>query len=460
MKIIKLKAENVKRLTAVEITPDGNTITIGGNNEAGKSSVLDAIAMALGGAKLAPTEPIRKGQNEALIEVDLGDYVVTRRFKRVFKEVGSDQPDVPTNEFTSSLTVTSKPKGDEPAAKFASPQAMLDKLLGSLSFDPLTFANASGTDQQTILKRVVKLDTSDLDQAIKDLEAKQTESSRELKSAIALEASATRYDDAPASRISAADVAGELEVANQLKDTATEKTRLVELAERAAANIQRAIDIDERKIEDARAAIADLERRIAEKTAFIDQMSDIVAGNRVSLSQQEEIVTTARAVAKDALEQVPDIKTIKTRIKQVEDLNRKYETNRAADEAHTRAADARRVHESIKANLDATRRAREARIQAAAFPVEGLAFGDNGLLYKGVPFAQASQAVKLRVSVAVGVALNPSLKVLLIREGAFLDEKNLALVAQLAEEAGAQVWIERVGTQGVSVVIEDGRVAN
>ena len=49
MKIVSLEAENYKRLKAVEITPDGNMVVIGGRNAQGKSSVLDAIWAALGG---------------------------------------------------------------------------------------------------------------------------------------------------------------------------------------------------------------------------------------------------------------------------------------------------------------------------------------------------------------------------------------------------------------------------
>ena len=38
MKIVRLTAENIKRLVAVEITPDGNVVQITGKNGAGKTS--------------------------------------------------------------------------------------------------------------------------------------------------------------------------------------------------------------------------------------------------------------------------------------------------------------------------------------------------------------------------------------------------------------------------------------
>ena len=77
MQIIELTASNVKRLKAVKIVPKGAVINLGGENEAGKSSVLDSIQMALGGE---PSEsmPVRQGEEKAVITVNLGDLVVRR----------------------------------------------------------------------------------------------------------------------------------------------------------------------------------------------------------------------------------------------------------------------------------------------------------------------------------------------------------------------------------------------
>ena len=80
MKIIELRAENVMRLKAVEITPDGTVQVIGGRNAQGKSAVLNAIWLALGGGKASKdiSRPIRDGEENASVRLDLGDLVVTR----------------------------------------------------------------------------------------------------------------------------------------------------------------------------------------------------------------------------------------------------------------------------------------------------------------------------------------------------------------------------------------------
>ena len=46
-----LKAENIQRLKAVEVIPKGDLIVIAGNNEQGKTSLINSIALACGGRK-------------------------------------------------------------------------------------------------------------------------------------------------------------------------------------------------------------------------------------------------------------------------------------------------------------------------------------------------------------------------------------------------------------------------
>jgi recombinational DNA repair ATPase RecF len=127
MRIIQLTAENFKRLRAVQIKPDGNIVQITGRNAQGKTSCLDAISTVLGGAGQTCRAPIRKGQEKAKIICDLGDLTVTRTF---------------TATGGGTLTVANKE-----GARFTSPQAVLDKLVGRLSFDPLAFSRMDSNHQ-------------------------------------------------------------------------------------------------------------------------------------------------------------------------------------------------------------------------------------------------------------------------------------------------------------------------
>ena len=154
MKIVKLTANNFKKLKAVEIVPEGNTVVISGKNGAGKSSVLDAIMAALCGKKACPEMPIREGEKSAKVEVDLGDFKVTR----TFTQTGGAVSIVGKNGLQTK-----------------SPQAILDRTVGDLSFDPLAFFNEKPREQRQILMDMVGLTFVDLDLAFADIKAKRSE---------------------------------------------------------------------------------------------------------------------------------------------------------------------------------------------------------------------------------------------------------------------------------------------
>ena len=139
MKIIALEAENYKRLKSVRIepAPDGSIVTISGNNEQGKTSVMDAIWAALEGAAAARanTKPIRDGEDHARVFLDLGDYTVERVW--------------PENKLILK---------DQSGRKLGGAQTTLNSLVGSLSFDPLEFAEAGQKEQKKILLDLIGVD--------------------------------------------------------------------------------------------------------------------------------------------------------------------------------------------------------------------------------------------------------------------------------------------------------------
>lgn len=99
-------------------------------------------------------------------------------------------------------------------------------------------------------------------------------------------------------------------------------------------------------------------------------------------------------------------------------------------------------------------------LQAAKYPVEGLGVDDDGVTFNGIPFSQASSAEQLRVSAAMALALNPKLRVILIRDGSLLDSEQGAALCKFAEENNCQVWLEQVSTdKAVGIVIEDGHLS-
>lgn len=194
MKIIELQAENVKRLRAVEIRPDGTLQVIGGRNAQGKSSVLDAIWLALGGGKAAKetTLPIREGESKASVRLDLGDLVITRSWTRK----------------GTSLKVT-----NAEGASYSSPQSMLDALVGRLSFDPLEFTRLSAKDQREALLGLVDLgiDLDELARQRNEIFAERSEVGRRGKAIGDVQVD----ESLPAEETSASEIIGKIREAQE-----------------------------------------------------------------------------------------------------------------------------------------------------------------------------------------------------------------------------------------------------
>jgi DNA repair ATPase RecN len=135
----------------IRLAVESDVVVIGGQNGAGKTSVLDAIAYAIGGKRLCPAKPLREGTKKGSVEVDLGEMKVVRTFTRSPK----------SGEVKSEIVVTETGGG-----VVSSPQALLDRLVGDLSFDPLEFTRMRPEEQVKVLRQVAGVDTSAVDKEI------------------------------------------------------------------------------------------------------------------------------------------------------------------------------------------------------------------------------------------------------------------------------------------------------
>jgi len=422
MKILKLTAENIKKLRVVEITPAGNVIEVTGPNGAGKSSVLDAIYYALGGSREIPTQPIRKGALKAHVTLDLGEITVTRKF---------------TQGGGGSLTVEAKD-----GSRFASPQKMLDELLGKLTFDPLAFTRMDAKTQLEQLRGMVQLDI-DIDQLDRENAAdfeKRTEIARSIKSVQAQADAITFDDDTPDDPIDESSLLAEMEnAAKRNGEIELERTRRTNQVQQISDRIR---DAERIRIEaqDLKRRIASIEERAAQMDAETENIRNALNGlpalpDPVDVAEIRELITAARY------------------------MNEHIERKRVKAKLRADVAGARADHDKLSRAMDRRHEQKQEAIQNAKMPIAGLSFGEGEVLYRGLPFNQASGAEQLRISTAVAMAANPKLRVLRIQDGSLLDEKSMGLLGELAIANDYQVWIERVDSSGkVGVVMEDGEV--
>ena len=411
MKIIELQAESIKRLKVVRIVPKGNTVVLGGDNEQGKSSVMDCIEMALGGAGRVPSVPIRSGATAGKIRLDLGELKVERAFS--------------TSKGTSLVVTSADGK------RIASPQAVLDKLYSSIAFDPLEFANQKPAEQVATLRRIVGLDFSALDAERARIYQEREASGRVLAQAKArLAAMPEPAADVPDKEVSVAALMAEKEAADNVN--------FEHAAERAK-----------------------LGKAVYETTGFIK----LVEQRRRELKEAEDLYAASRKAENAAQETVaalaPDILVapIIEKIKGAESINwgvRARKTRAKEQNDVNRMEGERLALTSAIEDIDAKK---AKALSEAKWPIEGLGFSDEGVTYNGLPFSQAGASARLRTSVAIGCAQHPDLQVMLVRDASLLDQKSMEMLARLAEEKDEMLWIERVGNGDKgAIILEDGEI--
>ena len=436
MKIINLQAENLKRLVAVNITPDGNIVEITGKNGAGKTSILDAIYWGLTGKDGIQSTPIRKGEDHAIIKLDLGDLKVTRKFK------ASDD-----GGYTTSISVESAE-----GAKFPSPQSMLDALVGSLSFDPLGFVRMKPADQLETLKQFVTgVDFAAIEKANKADFEERTILNRRAKEASA-QADAVPLPGPKLAPIDESELVAQLESAGQV---ATEIERRRAARERAAESIATHLSDSKKLTAQAAALHAQIENLKREAAQITEQASEeLRLGNALN----------EKLSAAEPLPEPPDTSAIRAQIESARKHNAAVAEQASAQErlrvAKEAATTAEAAAKALTKKMEDRKAAVAKAIADAALPVPGVEFDDGVVLLDGLPFDQASDAQQLRASIAIASAMNPKLRVIRVRDGSLLDKDSMTLLAEFAQANDMQVWIETVqsGRPG-AIVIEDGMVA-
>lgn len=421
LRIANLHAENYQRLKVVEVTPEGNIVTIAGNNEQGKTSLLDAIYVALKGRAAAPPEPIRQGEEVCLLKLDMGELRVVRKFTRT--EDGKD--------YTDTLTLT-----DAEGLKFPSPQKVLDALLGDLGFDPFAFVQLKPPEQAKRLLSIAPLEVDLGELAAKDKRAYDTRRD--------VNRDAKRLEGQLAGM-----PGGQL---REVPDVAKIREELAGagehngLIERRKA--QRERFADDLKRDDGR--LGELHVRIKELEVEAQALeTDLIARQK----QIDEAEPLPEPIDTSALAQQLEVAAA------IEDHNRAVNA-RAAVQAEYDTLTKR--SEELSAMLKASEKLRTDALAKAKMPVEGLSIvvDDDGqrVTFNGVPFEQASMAQKLRVSTAIAMATNPKLRVLRINDGSLLDDNSMKLLAEMAGEHDFQLFIERVGTGETGIILEDGAI--
>lgn len=403
IKINKLEIENVKRIKAVKMEPTANGLTIiGGNNNQGKTSVLDSIAWALGGEAFRPSEATRQG---SVIPPNLK---VTMSNGLVVERKGKN----------SSLKVT------DPSGQKAG-QQLLDSFVEKLALNLPKFMESSGKEKaQTLLKMIGVGDQLDqMEQQEKELYNERLAIGRIADQKEKFAKEQPYYPDAP-------------------KDLVSPSDMIRQQQEILAQNGE-----NQRKRENL--------HRLEQEYQQINEQMEILLKKQ---SQVQSDLSIARTSAENLQDQSTD--ELEKNIANIEEINRKVRANLDKDKAEKDALEYRNQYRKLTEQIESVREQKTELLNAADLPLPELSVKEGELVYKGQKWDNMSGSDRLKVATAIVRKLNPECGFVLMDKLEQMDLDTLKEFGQWLEQEGLQVIATRVSTgRECSIIIEDGYVS-
>jgi len=432
-RILEFSAENFKRLKFVTFKPKGRITTLSGKNDQGKSSVLDAVMYAFGGAKAAPEMPMRKGASKMEVKLDLGTLIARR---------------------TGTKLEVTPAKGEK---AWNTPQRMLDSIYEELAFNPQEFALMDAESQAEALHKV-----AGVDEELKRLD-KLNDEDYKARTPINLEAKRL-----------AAEITGMVVQDGLPKEKIDDTAILTKIQEVDAINLK-ARQVDQEK-RDAEAGSGQLDRlaQAAASTATaaherLEELQRQVEQQREKVVQDDLNADRIRKQADDAVAaaalmpqgEFADVMALTKELQQAQLVNREIDKRNRRAELEAQKTTKERESRDITRRMEEREEEKRLAIVNAALPLPGLTVDGHQVLYNGIPVKQLGEARQILLGVAIGIARDPKLRLALIPHGEALDEDALAELAQMAEEKDFYVWMAKVDSSGkLGIVIEDGMIAS
>ena len=403
MKIHKLEIENVKRVKAVKIEPTANGLTIiGGKNNQGKTSVLDAIAWALGGDKYRPSQAQREG---SVIPPNLhivmnNGLIVERRGKN------------------SNLKVT------DPNGKKAG-QQLLNEFVEQLALDLPKFMEATSREKAQTLLQIIGVGPrlADLERQEKELHNERTYIGRTADQKEKYAKEQPYYPDVPSVPVSASELI--------------------------------------RQQQEILAQNGENQRKRERRHQLEQEYQSVTEQIQALLAKQGQLEADLQ-IAKETSEGLTDRSTaeLEENISNIEEINRKVRANLDKDKAEEDAKGYREQYNRLTSQIEEIRSQKTDLLKEADLPLPGLGVEDGELVYHGQKWDNMSGSEQLKVSTAIVRRLNPECGFVLLDKLEQMDLDTLHAFGQWLEQEGLQAIATRVSTGGeCSLIIEDGYVA-
>jgi len=409
IKINKLEIENVKRVKAVKLEPTANGLTvIGGKNNQGKTSVLDAIAWVLGGNSYKPSDAQRTGSviPPNLHIVMSNGLVVERKGKN------------------SDLKVID-PNGQKGGQK------LLDEFVGQLALDLPKFIQSSNKEKANTLLQIIGVGDKLYELEKQEQEAynkrKTIGQIADQKKKFAKEM--TYHPDAPKEPISASDL------------------------------IKQQQDILAKNGENQRKR-QQVERLRSEHKSLNENVKRIEEQLEGLKKQQADVYADLEIAHKSALDLHDEgTEDLENNITNIEGINIKVRANLDKDKAEQDALEYSNQYATLTTQIDGVRKEKTDLLTNADLPLPGLSVVDGELTYNSRKWDGMSGSDQLKVSTAIVRKLNPNCGFVLLDKLEQMDTDTLNEFGEWLKQEDLQAIATRVSTgEECSIIIEDGYV--
>ncbi|HGA1493550.1 TPA: AAA family ATPase [Streptococcus suis] len=405
--INRLEIENVKRIKAVKIEPSATGLTIvGGNNNQGKTSVLDAIAWALGGNKYKPSQAQREGsQVPPTLKIVMSNGLIVERKGK-----------------NASLKVID-PNGQKGG------QQLLDSFVEELAINLPKFMDSTPKEKADTLLQIIGVGDQ-----LAELELKEKEiyNNRHAIGVIAdqkekFAKEQEYYPDAPKGLVSIADLIQQQQAILAKNGENARKRQNVATIKMQYENAESAVDRLKQE----------LAKAIDERDKF---KQDLAIAQKDAMELHDE--STAE---------------IEANIQQIDDINRKVRANLDKEKAEEDAKEIRQQYNALSVEIEDVRKQKRDLLTNADLPLEGLSVDDGELLYLGQRWDNMSGSQQLQVATAIVRKLKPECGFVLIDKLEQMDQVTLQEFGEWLKREGLQAIATRVSTgDECSIIIEDG----
>lgn len=414
--IVSASISNFQNISMREIEAGGRSFFIVGPNNSDKSSTMRAL-MSHADSKYKPIEPIKNGETRGEVTMVIEGTVD-----------GNPETYYINTTYTPGKKTGKLVIKNAKRETISAPTKFLEKLVNSISFNPMSFVNASMADKVSMLKMISGVNFDDLNKKEADL----IDDRKIAKAKKAELAAATKEHEFSEEDIRVySEKKPEDEARKNIEELDANLSRYNGVINKINAQKELKPKLEE-QISDKESLIADLKKKLKDEEDALKELERNLVATNDNIEKGNEWMSKNKAPSvSDAQKALDLIIAHNAMVDKIETFrNKKLDLVKIDNKL-----------KGIEEDIKSVRQEKVDRVASSQLPVEGLTFNDDGVFYEDLPLTdtQHNTAKLITIGVEIAMALNPKLKVIFLENASLLDNKNLDKLVRIVDERGYQL---------------------